>query len=211
MKEKFKPYIKVCGMRDPENLKQLLKLNPDYVGFILYPKSKRFLGMEYELTVDIPPSIKKVGVFVNALIDDVFFWVNRLNLDLLQLHGDEPVEYCKELQKLKIPMIKAFGIDESFDFSILAKYESYCEYFLFDTKTAALGGSGKHFNWDLLKGYTSNKPFFLSGGIGTDDVDALKTISGLSIHSIDINSRFEDSPGMKNIEMLRRFITEFRL
>ena len=197
-------------MRDQENIAQLVELKPDYIGFILYPKSKRFLGEDYVLAADIPGSIRKVGVFVNALIRDIFRWTNPLHLDFAQLHGSEPPEYCRELQKMNIRVIKAFGIDENFDFDILNPYQPYCDYFLFDTKTSQHGGSGRKFNWQKLQEYTLEKPFFLSGGIGPEDAARFKTKNDLPIHALDINSRFEDEPGLKNISLVEQFITKIR-
>jgi phosphoribosylanthranilate isomerase len=205
------PYrIKVCGMRNAENIRLLANLMPDYIGFILYPESKRYLGSDYKLEVEIPSQIKRVGVFVNEVIEEVFRWINLLDLDLVQLHGDEPEEYCKELNKMNVPVIKAFGMDEHFDFSLLKPYEPYCEYFLFDTKTDLKGGSGKKFNRNILKKYNSEKPFFLSGGIGPEDTAIVNDLPDLPLHAIDINSRFEEAPGIKNIELIARFITELR-
>jgi phosphoribosylanthranilate isomerase len=197
-------------MKDPENIRELITLNPDYIGFILYPGSKRYLGDHYQLNMDIPANIKRVGVFVNELIDRVLFWINRLGLNYVQLHGDEAPEYCRELYSMKISVIKAFGIGQDFDFSILKAYEPYCGHFLFDTKTLQRGGSGESFDWDLLKAYNYSTPLILSGGIGPEDATAIRDISGLPLHAVDVNSRFELSPGIKNMELLEKFFNELR-
>ncbi len=202
--------IKVCGMRDPENIRQLLKLNPDFVGFILFPGSKRYVGDSYILPDGIPRSIKKVGVFVNALPADVLKWKNRLSLDAVQLHGDESPEYCMELRKMRISIIKSFPVGTEFNFSELEKYLPYCDYFLFDTKTEARGGSGEKFDWEILKAYPYGKPFFLSGGIGETDAVAIRNIKELPLAAVDINSRFEDSPALKNIAKLQLFFNEIK-
>ncbi len=203
--------IKVCGMRDAENIRHLIELNPDYIGFILYPGSKRYLGDDYILDIDIPDSIQRVGVFVNALMPDIFNWSNRLNLDFIQLHGIESPDYCIELHRMGIKVIKAFGIDDGFDFSTLKPYLSCCNFFLFDTKTDFHGGSGKQFDWNTLIDYSYDIPVFLSGGIGPDDADTINHYKkSVSIHGVDVNSRFEINPGQKNIVALKRFILELR-
>lgn len=204
------PKIKVCGMRNTQNIGDLLKLKPDYLGFILYPPSKRYVGEDYKLEIDIPKSTQRVGVFVNELIATVFSWVNRLELDYVQIHGDESAEYCMELSKMKIKVIKSFGIDENFNFDALEAYMPWCDYFLFDTKSKDYGGTGLHFDWNLLNRYTYSKPVFMSGGIGPEDITQIGQIQHLPIHAIDINSKFELSPAMKNIDLLKNFISAFR-
>ncbi len=197
-------------MRDARNIRELVRLQPDYIGFILFPGSKRYLGDDYHLEEAIPSGIQKVGVFVNATLDVVLGWYNRLALDYVQIHGNEPAEYCQELSQMGIRVIKAFGVDTDFDFSRLKAYRPWCEYFLFDTKTSGHGGSGKQFDWRLLSGYTLDTPIFLSGGIGPGDVEALQQIQGLPIHAIDINSCFEEAPAVKNIALLEQFFSSFR-
>lgn len=203
--------IKVCGMRDEENIRSLIELNPDYIGFILYPGSKRYPGDDYTLNIDIPDKIQRVGVFANALIPEIFSWINRLNLQLVQLHGNESPEYCFELKKMDIRIIKSFGIDNDFDFSVLEPYLSCCDFFLFDTKTDLHGGSGIQFNWNILKSYNANIPVFLSGGIGPDDTEIILNYKNIvNIYGIDINSRFEIQPGLKNIVALKSFFQNLR-
>ncbi len=194
-------------MRDPENIRKLVALQPDFIGFILYPESKRYVGDNYILETEIPSKIKRTGVFVNALLHDVVHWVNRLKLDYVQLHGNESVEYCQELTEMKIPVIKTFGMHDSFDFNTLQTYEGYCDFFLFDTTSPEHGGSGKKFNWNLLNAYTLIKPIILSGGIGLDDLITVLSLSEkIPLHAIDINSRFENAPGIKDIKMIKEFI-----
>jgi len=203
--------IKVCGMRDDENIRQLIQLVPDYSGSILYPGSKRYLGDDYELNIEIPVSVQRVGVFVNALIPDIFNWINRLKLDLVQLHGSESPEYCLELNKMGVKVIKAVGVANNFDFSSIGAYLSCCEFFLFDTKTELHGGSGKQFNWDVLSKYPFDIPVFLSGGIGPDDAEIVNCYkNSIDIYGIDKNSRFEINPGLKNTVALKSFIKEIR-
>ena len=198
-------------MRDPENIRKLIRLKPDFIGFILYPGSKRFVGEDYQLNEEIPASIQRVGVFVNALLSDIIQWVNRLGLDYVQLHGDEPVAYCQELADMDIRVIKAFGIHEDFNFDTVLPYSPYCEFFLFDTKSPAHGGTGKKFDWNILNGYSSDKPVFLSGGIGPEDTEVIQELEKkIPIYAVDINSRFEISPGLKDIKMLRPFFSTIR-
>ena len=200
--------IKVCGMRDPENIRKVADLKPDYLGFILYPPSKRYIGDDYELRSPLPKGISKVGIFVNALISEIVHWVNRLELDYVQLHGEESPEYCHELQLIGISVIKSFGIDTGYDFNSIEPWLSATDYFLFDTKTPERGGSGKQFNWEQLKDYPFDRAFFLSGGIGPDDARSIKKIRDLPLHAVDINSRFEESPAIKNIDLLKKFIRD---
>lgn len=203
-----KIHIKVCGMRDPENIRKVAALKPDYLGFILYPPSKRFPGEDYRLDSPVPEGILRVGVFVNALIAEIVQWVNRLELDLVQLHGEESPEYCYELQLIGIPVIKSFGIEPGFDFNDTEPWLPVADYFLFDTKTPERGGSGKQFNWEQLKEYPYDKAFFLSGGIGPEDARSIRELRELPLHAVDINSRFEDSPAWKNIDLLKKFISD---
>jgi phosphoribosylanthranilate isomerase len=202
--------IKVCGMREPENIRQLVKLKPDYIGFILFPGSKRYVGDNYILEADIPKRIQRVGVFVNAVIRDVVHWKNRLELDLVQLHGSEPPEYCQEMHDIGLKIIKSFGIDKNFDFSALDGFEHSCDYFLFDTHSPLYGGTGQKFDWSVLQNYSLDKPVFLSGGIGPNDVPSLKDSSLNKLFAIDINSRFEVSSGFKDINLLSEFLTKVR-
>jgi phosphoribosylanthranilate isomerase len=202
--------IKVCGMRDPENIRQLAELQPDFIGFILHPGSKRFVGDDYTLTADIPREIKRVGVFVDALIEEVISWTNRLRLNFIQLHGNETPEYCKEIAIMGLKVIKSFGIDEAFDFNQLRPYVPWCTYFLFDTITPLHGGSGRQFNRNLLFKYQEKLSFFLSGGIGPDDARTLAESNIRSLFAVDINSRFETGPALKNIDQLKKFFSILR-
>lgn len=206
-----RPKIKICGMRDLDNIHEVVKLQPDYIGFIFYPKSKRFVdeSLAKSIVAEIPESIKKVGVFVNELQSEVVRKAHVFKLDLIQLHGDETAQYCNELQILDLHITKAFGIDENFDFNILKAYEGCCEYFLFDTKSPQHGGTGNKFGWKILENYHSKKPFFLSGGIGPDDYNTINQLQHLNIYALDLNSRFEKEPAFKDIEKLRTFINEF--
>jgi phosphoribosylanthranilate isomerase len=193
-----------------QNLQELVMLKPDYIGFILYPESKRYVGDEFKLSVDIPETIGRVGVFVNEMIPRVMHWVSRLRLSHVQLHGYESPEYCQELKKMKIRVIKSFGIDESFSFDSMEPYLPYCDFFLFDTKSKHFGGTGEKFNWNYLTNYTFDKSFFLSGGISAEDSSIPRELLTMPLYAIDINSRFESDYGIKDINILKDFIMKFR-
>lgn len=204
--------IKVCGMRDPGNVKEVAGLSPDYLGFIFYPGSKRFVGEKIADLVHsyIPREIKKVGVFVEESFDNVMQACAENDLDMVQLHGNENPGYCSRLRTTGIEVIKAFNIGDDFNFSRLQDYVECCDYFLFDTKGDKPGGTGKKFNWELLGEYKNEVPFFLSGGIGVDDIGDIKDFSHPMLHAVDINSRFETEPGVKDVNLLRRFIENIR-
>lgn len=202
--------VKVCGMKYKENIEQVADLKPDYMGFIFYAPSKRYVTEEFSLPV-LPPEIQKVGVFVNANADDIIDKINKYNLDCIQLHGSEPPYFCRQMQRITC-IIKAFGIDENFDFQVLETYKGTCNYFLFDTKTVEHGGSGQQFNWELLKKYTGDVPFFLSGGLDLEDVKELKELEReqSQLYAIDVNSRFEVRPGLKDIDKLTELIQQIK-
>lgn len=201
--------LKICGLKDPENIKQVASLKPNYMGFIFYPQSKRFVGDDFIMPA-ISNDIKKVGVFVNANASFIIDKVDEYKLNLIQLHGNETPDFCEVLNHF-VPVIKAFGVDETFDFKKLESYKTKCTYFLFDTKTKEYGGSGKQFDWSLLEKYDNSLPFFLSGGIGLEEIERLKIvrlenwkIKNLNIHAIDVNSKFEVEPGVKMIKELEK-------
>lgn len=195
-------------MKYPGNIEDLSALQPDYMGFIFYEQSKRFVGhFDKALTTSLPSSIKATGVFVNEDLDKVVETAMAFGLKALQLHGTESAGYCKELKAIlpDIEIIKAFGINESFRFDLLDEYTDYVDYFLFDTQTAAHGGSGKTFNWQLLSQYKLQKPYFLSGGIGMEEVTQINEIMDPRLYAIDVNSRFETAAAVKDIEQLKTF------
>ncbi len=206
------PKIKVCGMRNLENIRKLVKLKPDYIGFIFYEKSPRYIGkkIDAEILDAIPPSIKKVGVFVNASEREMKNIIVQNGLNMVQLHGNESPEICQLMRFGGIEVIKAFSVDESFDFHSIKSYQESCGYFLFDTKTPNYGGSGKQFDWSLLDKHTFTKPVFLSGGIGVEDAEKIIQLNNKDIKVIDINSRFETEPGMKDIEAVKKFMKIIR-
>lgn len=191
-------------MRAPDNIAALSDLAPDYMGFIFWKHSKRFVTTP---TPDLPATIKKTGVFVDADPAYITATAKQHQLQALQLHGDESPDFCQKLKGLGLEIIKAFAVDTSFDFSVLKTYETVCDYFLFDTKGRLPGGNGSRFDWSVLQYYPSTKPFFLSGGIGTGDHSAIASIINLNLplYAIDINSQFESEPGLKNIETIKQF------
>ena len=190
-------------MRDKENISGLLALKPDYIGFIFYDRSKRFVADFPQ--IEIPSTIKKVGVFVNETIEEIIEKANKHNLDFVQLHGDETSEYCEKLALKNIKIIKAFSVDENFDFSVTKPFENSVSLFLFDTKGNNYGGNGIKFNWELLQNYTGKTPFLLSGGISKNDSEEIKKFKHPAFLGIDINSGFELEPGLKNIKEIKEF------
>lgn len=192
--------LKVCGMRDAANIKSLLELGPDYVGMIFYPKSGRY--------VDAPPKldfkgIPKVGVFVNATNEEIEEKTALYGLQFLQLHGDEPVDQVAALKSKGHRLIKAFGVLDELPIGPMKRHEPYVDYFLLDTKNPGYGGSGRKFDWSVLKQYGLSKPYFLSGGIGLEDIEEIKKMNLDMLHAIDVNSRFEISPAMKDMAKIK--------
>jgi phosphoribosylanthranilate isomerase len=199
-------------MRDPINVSGVAAALPDYLGFIFYPKSKRFVGFEpsSEVLSVVPDSVKKVGVFVDETPEQVLEIYRKWKLDVVQLHGHESPEYCRQIQNSGITVFKAFSVDESFDFAELEAYSGVCDYFLFDTKGQLPGGTGHKFNWQLLEKYNGNIPFFLSGGIGPDDLEAIRNFEHPRWCGLDVNSGFEIEPALKDVEKVQKFIKEIR-
>jgi phosphoribosylanthranilate isomerase len=204
--------IKVCGMRNPQNILSLANLNPDYIGLIFYPESKRYVSdPDKAVLSSLPSSIKLTGVFVDEKEEEVFQKVITYGLSAVQLHGTESPLYCENLRKMfknqlpavKIDLIKAFGVYSGFDFSTLKVYNDVVDYFLFDTKTSDHGGSGIVFDWTILDQYVGEKMFFLSGGLSPENVEGIFNLATKKIHALDLNSKFETEPGLKNIESLK--------
>ena len=199
--------LKICGMKYPDNILEVGSLLPDYMGFIFWEKSARYFDGTLPT---LPQSIKKTGVFVNANLEEIIEKVTKYDLQAVQLHGHESVAFCQELKNIlakSIEIIKVFSVDSEFDFNQLEPFETVCDYFLFDTKGKLPGGNGTTFDWKVLEQYPSQKPFFLSGGIGLDEIDLVKQIlkTDLPIYAIDVNSKFEIEAGLKDKEKLDRF------
>ncbi len=201
--------LKICGMKYATNIAAVAELQPDYLGFIFYSKSPRFISeVSAELIKYVPSSIKTVGVFVDEDIDVVKQYAIKYNLKAIQLHGKESSAYCSEMKQMGVEVVKAFGIYAGFDFSKLSDYENVVDYFLFDTQTPVHGGSGKVFDWELLKNYKLKKPYFLSGGIELAHASTLKKIDDPRFYAVDVNSKFETEPGIKDVQKLKEFINE---
>ncbi len=202
--------LKICGLKYPDNIKELSMSAVDYMGFIFYKKSPRYISnmIDFDFIRQLPKHINKTGVFVNEKTYKMFNLIAHYNLDTIQLHGEEPEEVCKEL-KPYVKIIKAFGIDDTFDFKRVEKYIPYVDFFLFDTLTDSYGGSGKKFNREVLKKYTYDVPFFLSGGIDEYSAGELKHIDHPKLYAIDINSKFEiEKPGLKDVQKIKKFINK---
>jgi len=204
--------LKVCGMKDPQNILSLAELKPDYLGLIFYSKSKRYIAdPDKTVLASLPSSIRLTGVFVDETEQNVIEKVLNYSLSAVQLHGGESPEYCSRLRvKLyemlpnrPIQLIKAFGIYPEFDFLSLETYNDVVDYFLFDTKTPEHGGSGITFNWTILDQYKGEKQFFLSGGLSPENVKDLFNFNTKKIYALDLNSKFETEPGIKNVESIR--------
>jgi phosphoribosylanthranilate isomerase len=195
--------LKVCGMKDRDNILEVAALGIDYVGFIFYAKSPRYVGEEFELPAGFPQGIKRVGVFVNEDVEKMLNLGKRLKLDYFQLHGHEPVEVCKRLKEEGYGVIKVFSVGDDFDFSITGPYTAVVDYFLFDTKGKYYGGNAQVFNWELLRKYGQQVPFFLSGGLNPDNLAGLSALEGMNIHALDVNSGVELSPGVKDVEKIK--------
>lgn len=205
--------IKVCGITSIDEALALSKAGVNYVGFIFYPASKRYalhtLSLDQIKSVQLP-GVLKVGVFVNEPLEKVIATATEAGLDMVQLHGDETPNYCKEMAN-HYPVIKAFRISETDDVAYkISEYLEDIDYLLFDTASSVYGGSGISFDWKKLANATGQKPYFLSGGIGPDDVSKITSFvesdAAGNCTAVDVNSKFETAPGQKNIQLLQSFI-----
>ncbi|GBU08236.1 N-(5'-phosphoribosyl)anthranilate isomerase [Bacteroidales bacterium] len=205
--------IKVCGMKYLDNIQALAQLPIHMMGLIFYAPSPRYVGNvePRSLKILIPQSIAKVGVFVNETETNILSVAKAFDLQYLQLHGDESPQLCRSLQEKGYRIIKAFNVACENDLSNAATYEQACDYALFDTKTISHGGSGKQFDWQILKAYTANIPFVISGGIGENDAANIARFAHKQWIGIDLNSKFETEPGRKKIDILRKFIKEINI
>ncbi|GAA0740711.1 phosphoribosylanthranilate isomerase [Gaetbulibacter jejuensis] len=211
--------LKICGMKYQDNITQVANLQPDYLGFIFYKQSKRYFDGNIP---ELPKAIKKVGVFVDAEIDYILSKVKTHKLNAIQLHGNESSDFCNEIKYQfersrepndnPIEIIKVFSIKDEFNFDVLKPYEAVCNYFLFDTKGQLPGGNGYTFNWEVLSNYPSQKPYFLSGGIGLNETEDIKSFlrspKSKYCYALDVNSKFEIEAGLKNLEELATFKTD---
>lgn len=204
--------VKVCGLNSPENVRRITELDIDYAGFIFYPASERYVGNkpDPDLFSCVPQRIKKTGVFVDEAWEKVLKISRMYSLDVVQLHGKESIEYCRELKNNDLTVIKVFHIKNEIDLDAVNIYSDVCDYFLFDTATDSHGGSGKKFNWDILTQGKFKRPFFLGGGIGPVDFHELKKIRNEMFFAADINSRFEISPGIKDYEKIKSYVEHLK-
>jgi len=200
--------IKVCGIRNQNNLAFLNGSDIDFIGFIFYGKSARNFD-DGDLKDTIDSSKQKVGVFVNEKIEVVEEVAAKYDLNYIQLHGDESPSYCQSLKEKGYKLFKAFAVKDELPTN-LVDYESVVDCFLFDTKGQAYGGNGKQFDWSVLDQYSLNKPFILSGGIGLEDLESIKNVAHPKLFAVDVNSRFEIAPGEKDEQKLKEFIEELK-
>lgn len=196
--------LKVCGMRDAANIMAVAAQRPQYMGFIYYEKSPRYVGADFHLPDDFPAAIQRVGVFVNAAVSTMVETAQRHGLHYLQLHGHESVEVVKAVQAAGIKVIKVFSVDETFDFATTTPYEPYVDYFLFDTKGRYYGGNAATFDWQVLERYSQRIPFFLSGGLTPENVADTQTLQHMNLYALDVNSGVEAAPGVKDIRKIEQ-------
>lgn len=198
--------LKICGMKYQDNITEIASLQPDYLGFLFHEPSPRYFAGSIP---ELPKSIKKVGVFVDEKVEYIAQQIEKHKLTVIQLHGHESPEMCRLLKSTKAQVVKVFSIKDKFNFEVLTPYEDVCDYFLFDTKGKLPGGNGYVFDWSVLNNYPSTKPFFLSGGIGLDQIDKLREFQNSEAskycYAIDVNSKFEIEAGLKDIEKLKEF------
>ena len=203
--------IKVCGLSDPGNIREIAGLNPDFMGFIFYRGSKRCIGRDSAVAVRRScKGILKAGVFVNEELPALLGLADVFDLNIIQLHGDEDPEFCERLKSEGYLVIKSFRVADSFCDDLCIPYLNVCDYFLFDTLSVSYGGSGKKFNWDLLRNYRLNTPFFLSGGIGPENAGEIRILDHTALYAADINSRFELRPGIKDPYKIKVFIDQIK-
>jgi phosphoribosylanthranilate isomerase len=200
--------IKICGMRDQENMRSVAALSPDFMGFIFYPESSRWVGEDFEITSDFPMEVKRVGVFVNATTLEIIEKVSRHRLDFVQLHGEESVEQCEELKQQGVGIIKVFSVGNDFDFKKTHPYKNDVNYFLFDTKGNKYGGNGIAFDWSILKRYDLHVPYFLSGGLNQENSRTAIEMKLQQMVGLDFNSGVEISPGIKNAGIIEKLMQD---
>ena len=198
--------LKVCGMREEENLQELIgTVSPNFVGFIFYPKSPRYVSCSKISEAVTNSNVQKVGVFVKSGVEEILSKAKSYNLDFIQLHGGEDLQTAKKLKSEGLGVIKVFSVNDDLPLDEMKSFESTCDYFLLDTKTKNYGGSGSKFDWDILKDYSFKIPFILSGGIGPEDIESIKTIQSNKLFGLDINSRFEVKPALKDLNQIEEF------
>ena len=198
--------VKVCGMRDAENIRAVEALGVDWMGFIFWEHSSRYVS---QIPTYLPEKAKRVGVFVDAPHEVISQKVKDFGLDVVQLHGSEPPAFIRDLRAVlgdRIAIVKAFNIATRDDLELTSGYEGLVDYFLFDTKAQLVGGNGSKFDWSVLTHYEGTTPFLLSGGIGPDDANRVRAFCHPQLAGIDLNSRFEVAPAMKNVELIKQYL-----
>ncbi|MDE6860018.1 MAG: phosphoribosylanthranilate isomerase [Duncaniella sp.] len=203
--------VKICGIADEDNAVHVAALSPDYMGFIFHePSPRNAFSLPREIIARLPESTVPVGVFVNRHVDEIIAMADSYGIRTVQLHGDEPECDCRELKRRGFTVWKAVGIDGAFDFGTLNPYTGCVDCFVFDTKSPMRGGTGVKYDWGVLDCYNLDIPFMLSGGISPGDAGRIAGLSHPMLAGVDVNSRFEDAPGVKNIAGLYGFINELR-
>ncbi|HBW80141.1 MAG TPA: N-(5'-phosphoribosyl)anthranilate isomerase [Sphingobacterium sp.] len=203
--------VKVCGMKYPDNITAVASLGIDYMGFIFYDQSKRYVGQSSSAYIKELDGLSKVGVFVNASLSAILDKITEFQLNVIQLYGDESVEFCLELkEKSGVIILKAFGVDQNFDWIQLDPYAKVVDYFLFDTKSSSYGGTGVQFDWSLLDQYKLTTPYFLSGGLDPENIKTALERNDPRLYALDLNSKFEVEPGLKDIALLSHSINTIK-
>jgi phosphoribosylanthranilate isomerase len=203
--------IKICGMREPDNIREVSGLEPDYMGFIFYTGSKRYAGnLPPDTGKMLPGSIDKVAVFVNASREEILSTCQAWSIRILQLHGDEPPAFCRSFREEGLRVIKAFRVGQKLDVEGIGRYKESCDFILLDTSGEGFGGTGRKFDWKQLEHNTFESPFFLSGGVAPGDAQRIIEMDIPQLHAVDLNSRFEIKPGLKDVKALNNFIREIR-
>lgn len=190
-------------MRDPENIREVGALSPDFMGFIFYKPSPRYVGENFELPVDLPSSVERVGVFVNESVERMLEASRKQGLTYAQLHGEESVDVCRKLRNENLRVIKVFRIGEQFDFATVVPYKPVVDYFMFDTKGKYFGGNARVFDWRMLQQYDQEIPFFLSGGLNPQNIADISALAAMNLYAIDLNSGVEQEPGVKDVTKIR--------
>ena len=201
--------IKICGLTEPENIREVIELRPDLIGLIFYSSSPRYVSHPEKLAFLHGPGrmVRTIGVFVNPTHEEIMKTAAAVHLDGIQLHGNETPEFCRNIRSEGFKVVKSFGVNRNFDFNTTLQYDRMADYFLFDTGSPKYGGSGEQFDWSLLAGYHGDTPFLLSGGLSPE-------MQVFPVHphfaGVDLNSRFEIFPGIKDTRLLQKFIKQFR-
>lgn len=193
-------------MRDPANILDVASLSPDYLGFIFYPTSPRFVGKDFKPPSTLPATIKRVGVFVNESNQFILSKAKEAGFTFVQLHGNETPDQASALKDAGLKIIKVFSVDDEFNFDVTKPFQKLVDYFLFDTKGKFYGGNAKTFNWNVLNQYNQELPFFLSGGLTPENITSLDSLQSMNLHALDLNSGVELSPGIKSKEKVGQII-----